>query len=826
VLTTTREWVRLLLLLKKPPVVECCSLELSERYNWLLPAAAMAAERLVGIRHANALNESVVEVISLAEGGRDLHDYGSEECALAGLVARWPQLNRALFWFDVESRRRLAEKNGTRITAWWHASTHPSYWEFTEEDFEWCLEDIAAKSRMDDRLVALSVTFHIYRESGRGKARRSAMKRAVRGVPELEDALCRYLKRPAMSDQERSLRRRNAYYKRRREEHEKKKVANRVKSCEWLRSHTDVLCDTTHAPVGRVWNATHYLLHQLRHKQENIDKWVNANWETLIPEFGRGVAEAFRDGCMDYWRKYHPVVRSDGVQNQSGIPSAVIVGLAGLAMEARYVSGWPRNLLEEEARTACRYAINELNGFPDWLPDLHEAFPNIVKTAILAEIEWEFSRYDGDAVCSYVLDKVAWHADWLKSDISSEIVSLLKVHEPKHDDTMQKALGIALARRSLDKVALTEIAKMKLSKTLSTNRQALWLAAWMSVDAVGGLWALRALLDKSADGENATDLSMRFVVSLLGERWAHAPTVHQNYMQPEILASLIKLMHAHIRITEDIDRSNTGAYSPGLRDNAQDARDRLSQLLRDIPGKPTYLALMDLAEHHPNKHLRQWFGLHAKRRAEADAEAEPWQPGDIARFAMEAERAPQNHRELFDLAVSRLTDLKLDLEEGDTSLASLLIKATKETEYRNAIGGWLRDHSHGRFSVPQEEELADAKRPDIRIHGVGFDGPVPIELKVADNWTATELLERLNNQLCGQYLRDARSNCGVFLLAYRGERPCWEHPATGTRLCFDGLVHFLEEQANEIVARNDKIEDLKVLGIDLPKRTHSAQRKP
>ena len=55
--------------------------------------------------------------------------------------------------------------------------------------------------------------------------------------------------------------------------------------------------------------------------------------------------------------------------------------------------------------------------------------------------------------------------------------------------------------------------------------------------------------------------------------------------------------------------------------------------------------------------------------------------------------------------------------------------------------------------MPQEEELADAKRPDLRFLGIAFDAPVPVELKLADNWSGPKLFERLEAQLCGDYPR-------------------------------------------------------------------------
>src|SRR5690606_21922444 len=125
---------------------------------------------------------------------------------------------------------------------------------------------------------------------------------------------------------------------------------------------------------------------------------------------------------------------------------------------------------------------------------------------------------------------------------------------------------------------------------------------------------------------------------------------------------------------------------------------------------------------------------------------------------------------------------------------------------------------HGRYSIPQEEEFADAKRPDLRFHGTGFDGPVPVELKLADNWSGPDLFERLETQLCGDYLRDDRSNRGQFVLVYRGEKTGWDTPDRD-RINFGGLVEALEEHWLTISAKFPGVQEIKVVGIDLTKRS-------
>ena len=143
-----------------------------------------------------------------------------------------------------------------------------------------------------------------------------------------------------------------------------------------------------------------------------------------------------------------------------------------------------------------------------------------------------------------------------------------------------------------------------------------------------------------------------------------------------------------------------------------------------------------------------------------------------------------------------------------------------ESEMRTFIGRELREKALGRYSVPQEEELADAKRPDIRFHGVGFDGPVPVELKLAQNWTGPKLFERLENQLCGDYLRDACSRSGFFVLVHQGQKKKWKIPVSTTSVDFENLIRALQELWRKITPRFPGIDRIEIVGIDLTKRSN------
>ncbi|MDQ6958448.1 MAG: hypothetical protein Q9M24_04970 [Mariprofundaceae bacterium] len=805
--------------LKQEPVVERRYFEISQTYSWLLPFAAQAAERLVRANHADALDRDVLEVISLAQAARSFGDYRSGHHSLDKLVPENKELNKALFWFDVGlARKHLDKKKGERLTGWWQINTLDGYWYFTSDDFETLLEDVRTKENGDDRLVALTLAFSVYKESGRRRARRLALWKSAKGNPELEKTLHSLLHPPAMTKDQLKWQRSYVGYDRRQKQRREKEADNRRQWKNWLHQHTDTLRDTSIASKGSVWHAAEYLMDVLRNQTEDHGNWAQSHWEGLIHEFGVDVAKAFRDGCIDYWRKYIPEIRSEGMDNPNSIPHAVIVGLSGLEMEAGYVPDWPVNLTESEAQLASQYAMREINGFPEWMQNFHRVFPSILEARILKEIEWEFSQYDGKEPCHYVLSDITG-LDWIKSKLSNPLLQLLKIYEPKHNQTVEHALEVVLATTKLDKKGFADLAKTKIGSAQELSRQALWLAAWTCVDAQNAIKKLTTLLNQLEDPDQTKILAMLFITYLLGDRGGSSlSTTHKSYLKVSVLHSLIKLMHTYIHHSEDIDRSGGGAYTPGLRDNAQDARDLLFRLLKEISGKETYLAMVDLAKTHPNERAREWYRIQAKQRAESDAEPEAWCANDITSFADEAERTPKNHRELYDLVVSRLLDLKYDLEGGDSSNAGLLKQSHKEVDHRIFIGGWLRDHSKNRYAVPQEEEMADAKKPDIRIHQPSIDAPVPIELKIADNWSGAILLERLENQLCGQYLRDARSNCGIFLLTFCGKKHHWEHPATGKNLDFAGLIRLLKARAIEIEASNSKIESIWVIGIDLTKR--------
>lgn len=131
------------------------------------------------------------------------------------------------------------------------------------------------------------------------------------------------------------------------------------------------------------------------------------------------------------------------------------------------------------------------------------------------------------------------------------------------------------------------------------------------------------------------------------------------------------------------------------------------------------------------------------------------------------------------------------------------------------------DRARGRYVIPQELELPDAKRPDLWWASTAFNGPVPTELKIADNWTGPKLFERLENQLAGDYLRDDASVRGIYLLVWRGEQRRWQLP-NKKWVNFDGLVTTLQNHWVSVKGAHPRVEEIQIIGIDLTKRASAS----
>jgi hypothetical protein len=726
-------------------------------------------------------------------------------------VATWKELNRRLFWYDVQAsrRERAAKKPGERLIDVLDVGTFGSYWRFTGSDFDFVCQEINQNAQLDDRLVGLSLAFLLYRQSGKPPAWRQRLHRLANKEPALASTLYAYLH--PVRDNARQWRQQEAGWKKRAALDAQRKAKTEADWKDFLQKNSEGL--RLPATDKGITQGQYYLQNRMRQTERSTSHWSDGNWQDLIPEFGDAVARAFRDGAVASWRHYRPELLSDG-REENSTPVQTIFGLIGLEIEAQEDPSFPHKLGPAEAELATRYALLELNGFPDWLPGLFRVHPDAVLGVVLGEIDFELRTATPETDSHYVLSDVSWSGDWMWDRLALALVS--RLCKPVGNLKQLRHLLAVLTGSTVDDATLAALARARAQDESSEEGAALWFAAWIGVDPSAAMPVLSTRLRSIATGEDRTLFAMRFATALLGGRRERG-VARQNFHAVAHLEALYLLLHEHVQQKDDIDRTLGGVYSPGLRDDAQDSREGLLTLLRAIPGKEAFLALKRIAANHPSTRSGAWIGLRAEEKAALDADLESWSPTQVRDFNAHLERTPANHRELWDLAIDRLVDLKMDLEDGDNSNASILLDA-KETQIRIYVSGWCRDRAQGRYNVPSEEEMADAKRPDIRFQSSAFDAPVPVELKRADEWTGPELFERLQNQLGGDYLRDRHSARGIYLLVHQGKTKKWQLPDGSFAKTFGALLEALQEHWQSLALLYPGIDDLRVIGIDLTKR--------
>jgi hypothetical protein len=795
-------------LLKQPPLHDEYR-PISQRYDWLLPLASKLAHSLAA---ESPVDPAVLSALAMAACAGQMHRYmGDADKHARELIAATSAIRQQLFWHLVADKRA---RSCQPVTDWWFAAMTPEVTAFDAADLDHYLDEIAARPLMDDKRIALSVVATIYARQGRPPETLTRLERAVAGNPTLAAELAKHLTPATPSSELRGSERELAAIEERNRENKQRDEADRTRWIGVLRDDPSKIGDLDIAADGKVWGNTAWLADEIRKKRKSSSsRWTIDRWELLEPEFGAGVAQAFRDFCIAFWRRYRPQLRSEIGQDTSSVPWAVIIGLSGIAMEARQGSGWAARLSADEACLAARYALWEMNGLPPWFATLCEAHPAPVADVLLGELRWEFVTPRPQQGAGYVLARLRWNAKELGQALRSDLIDLVAQHEMADVTTLAEALTVILRDPRPLPASFTALMLDRAEAAGEDARKALWLAAGLCLDAKATLSRLERWADEGSTPQACEERLTPVLEHVWGNRFDSFTSEHKHYLQPSFLARLLKLTHRHIRTEDDTHRG--GAVTS--RHTAQDARRHLLELLLSIPGEPTYLALHDLAGFHSAEYPRDRMLVLAEQRAELDVEHRAWAEGEVAQFADEAERDPATEAELFRIALSRLDDLKLDLEEGDESEASLLRKAEDEPELRQAIAHRLRQAAHFKYTTGSEEELADKSRTDIRLHSPRVEQRVPVEIKIAGKWSGEHLKERLANQLGGQYLRGARH--GIFLVVNRGaegDRKSWK---LGRRAVdFDELIAALAAEASALLRASTTMDGLEVIGIDLLRR--------
>src|SRR6185312_16701763 len=95
----------------------------SQKFAWLMKAAAHAVERFVKARDPRALSSDCLEVLRKFRAVREwTGDFSDIKIEFGTLVPEWQGLNDESFWHDIAATRRATDqKSGERLTDYWQA---------------------------------------------------------------------------------------------------------------------------------------------------------------------------------------------------------------------------------------------------------------------------------------------------------------------------------------------------------------------------------------------------------------------------------------------------------------------------------------------------------------------------------------------------------------------------------------------------------------------------------------------------------------------------------------------------------------------------------
>lgn len=678
-----------------------------------------------------------------------------------------------------------------------------------EGDLEWLLHEIRDETCREIRIVSLKIAIGLFHRFGQKRRAWKQIAKAIKGDTELRSIA----KAEAGKGLLYWLRRKRRQYGERWAKRKLRAIRESFVKHYWKRRNQAwLVLNAKKIRSGSALLALRWLYNQAA-EGGSSDQWGLHSLESLRAKWGKRVARAAADGWGVIWRRFAPLLPVEKPQpHETDIH--VILGLSGINIGLSEGTLSLEALTAEEARLAAIYAVNEMNGFAEWLTDLARLHPGPVREVLSSCVRGEWKLPADKEHRAKTLSDLHYHGEGIYPLVTEVILDELRLSDPANYQVLETALSILLKLPFHQCRELTDLAARRAPSYAHSNTPffILWMVIWLQLDAEAAGLHLRQVVSSSSTG---TEIMVNVCGALSPLHTRSFPSVENpDYLRPTFLRRFIPLVYEYIREEDDIDRLfSKGSYSPTMRDHAQDFRNGLFNCLVKIPGHEAREVLKELSEEPRFARYRPWILRLYTMQAEAEADLKPWHPPDIRSFMAEHETNPHSDHDLFRIALKRLKGIKDGVERADISSRHDLHKDDDEPVLRSWLARQLRALSRNRYNVVQEEEIDLAQKPDLRVEATGM-GPVSIEVKWGDHWSLADLRKGLIVQLAGQYLRAVDSNYGIYVVGHKGTKKYWEDQQTGIKLTFLDLVLRLQETAKDFVAQHKDVEDLIVISID------------
>ena len=786
-------------------------------FDHLAPALAILCHRQLSATaakpHADLIRASVI-ASRFGDGGTDESDPVPK---LRGYFNVNATQRTDAFWAELAFMDEVSPSDDDRLRLH-YAEEEGLAGQLTEADRPWLEAALANERRSERHPVAL----HAWIDGWYRRGRVATELDAIRANLKEYALLVRILEQrttPAEPDKK---------FERMERDHERRKRdrACRKAQCleDWKTWRNELLADPEDAfSVGKRQRTVFNLYQWFRTTGQIRNRYDIWDKDALTQAFGRDFADRAENAFRMLWRATPPVLWSARpVDEKNSIRYEWIHGLMGVSAEAA-TPGWATSLSPSEARTAAAYATIELNSFAPFVTDLATSHCAEVEEVIGGEVSAELS-VGGDHRHLSTLQNLTYSDGNLKRIFAPRLLAELRSWpteftadtEPSWAGHLGKVLRIL--SEVTDGADRATIARECASRYESNPHGALalvWLRGLLQFDTVRGAQVLIRGLEGGKHTSSADRAVETFAALFANDRSAAAFEVEDAAQRAHLLGQLVRYAYAFVR-RED-DQVHEGVYTPNTRDHAQEARHFLLSMLLDTPGPDARRGLLELADEDDFAHFADRLRFQARQRAALDAEFSPYDPEDVVALDTRHEVPPGDRDGLFTVMMHRLDDHAHDLAHHDFTIRPTLRGIRREPDLQPFLARWFLDRANGAYVVTREDQVADKKHPDIRLSVVKGDLKAAVEVKIADNWTLTDLERALRKQLVGQYLRHASCRAGCLLLTYHGRKPYWyrKQSETRKRTTFSDLVTLLDDKARDIENESTHGIRIAVFGLDL-----------
>lgn len=582
----------------------------------------------------------------------------------------------------------------------------------------------------------------------------------------------------------------------------------------WWRNQWDLIMLLPKISRGDHKGALWFLVNELDEKDSS--HLARTGWARIRNERGRLIEEAAKKGVIAYWPKFVPKLRHERRDGDASIDGGVIIGLTGIQEAITSSKLSFDGIGDDQVRQLTRYALNEINGFPEWFCRLVVTHPDPVREVVMSAVDYEWELPSERESVHGIAADLSYDTTGTYAALIEPVLEKLADVDPIHPAVLSQVLRLAFRDLSRTSEALRALAIARSHQyPVEALQHTYWISTLLQLDAASALDEIETALTGAADPEQYVIRLMSAIAS--DGRGNELVAAEPSYRAPDHLARLIQLCFKYLPPELDPQRPSGEVYTVTSTDDAVRFRDGLIAQLSSLKSDDADDALRNLLELPALRSRHDWIRHLVLQHQRETATTDPWREEDVRAFEEQHVSAPKNARDVFRLTCDRVQEIKDWVELGDDSPRRELNSSSNERDVRVWVARKLKEHSRGLYSVPEEHELASGKRQDIRIEAPSIPGHVVVEVKQVEGWSYSELQERLKNQLVGTYLRARNARFGIYLISYTahsGKGSGCRDTATGDLLTFSETVESLQRHADELAENDEEIEQINVIGID------------